>query len=159
MITFLRRLASTVGLIILWARLYPFILAIISVLPYRDNLAFGWISPELVQSIFFKVITLLYLTFWFGMYLDGFFNEWSLLRFQSLQIMACGCRWLVQSITRLLLPFLVSIGEYWGLVHFTTTPPLLQRTTAIVFFIILALLGWFYPNTKVAQIHYWKQFQ
>jgi hypothetical protein len=159
MITFLRRLASTVGLIVLWAYLYPFILVVISLLPQRDGLAFGWISHEFLEDSFFKVTTLLYLTFWFGIYLDAFFNEWALLRFQSLQIVVCGCRWLIQSIIRLLLPFLVSLGEYWGLVHFTSTPSWLQRTTAIVFLIILALLGWYYPGSKLAQIYYWKRFQ
>ena len=159
MITFLRRLASTVGLIALWAYLYPFILRVITLLPYRDDLAFGWIQPEFIQSISFKVITLLYLTFWFGCYLDGFFNEWALIRFQSLQIMACGCRWLMQSIIRFFMPFIVSLGEYWGLVHFTTVPGWLQVATAIVFFLILMWLGWYYPSTKLAQIRYWKRFQ
>jgi len=159
MITFLRRLASTVGLIVLWAHLYPFILATISVLPYEDDLAFGWIDPEVIKSIQFKVATLLYLTFWFGIYLDGFFNEWALVRFRSLQIMACGCRWLLQSIIRFFMPFLVSLGEYWGLVHFTTVPSWLQVTTAIVFFVFLVLLGWYYPSIKVSQIHYWKRFK
>ncbi|MBE9117257.1 hypothetical protein IQ249_15255 [Lusitaniella coriacea LEGE 07157] len=159
MITFLRRLASTVGLIGLWAHLYPFILATISVLPYRDGLAFGWISPEFVQSVSFKVAMLLYLTFWFGSYLDAFFSEWALLRFRALQIAVCGCRWLIQSIIRLLLPFLVGLGMYWGLVHHTSVPHGLQRTTAIVFFIILVSFGWSYPGHKIAQIANWKRSQ
>jgi hypothetical protein len=156
---FLRRISSTVGLIALWAHLYPFILSTIRVLPQRDNLAFGWISPNFLESIFFKIGLLLYLTFWFGIYLDAFFNEWDLIRLHALQIPICGCRWAMQSIFRLLLPFLIGLGMYWGLVHYTSVPHGLQRATAIVFFILLVLVGWYYPSDKIAQIAYWKRFQ
>ena len=159
MINFFRRLSLTIGLIALWAKLYPFILKTIGLLPQKDGLAFGWISPELLASTEFKVGTLLYLTFWFGIYLDGFFNEWSLIRLhQASQILVCLSRWVIQSFLRLMLPFLVSLGMYWGLVRYTIVPLLLQLVTALIAFIILGYLGWFYPSEKVRKIANWKRF-
>lgn len=138
MIHFFRLCFITPGLIILWYFLYPWIAAVL--------------AAQYLNNSFFRIGLLLFLTFWFYRYADGFFHECDSFKFLPLQIFVCGLRWLIIGVWNLLLPPFIGVSMYYGLLHYTDTPHWLTVVTSVFLFINRLFVGWIYPESRITDI-------
>jgi hypothetical protein len=149
----LRRLMITPLLIVVWHFLYPWILHVLANSAYAQDLS------RRLDNRLLEIALLLFLTFWFYRYADGFFNECDLLGLAFVQMAVCATRWVVVGIWHLIAPPFIGVLMWYGLNHYTEVPSWLTATTSILLFLGLLQRGWTYPQDKVLAISYQTRFE
>lgn len=160
-ITLLRRGAQTFGLIALWSVLYPLIRSLVKGYATYIGSIFEWADVDYLYenekgiSVFF----LIYFTFFYWIYLDGFFREWEITKFEFLELGMVFLNWTLAAIGFTALPPGIYGVMYYGINGLTTVPKYLTYTTAILYFIGYLLYTWIYPSKKIAEVRSWRRAQ
>lgn len=147
MAQFLRVFVVIPGLVVLWRYLYPWLLEVL-----RSS------SPHSNQGLV-QILLLLFLTFWFYRYTDGYLSECELRRLSLLPMIACGVKWLIVGVWNLLTPPFSGVSLWYGLNHYTEVPRWLVMMTSMVIFLWFLRRGWLHPESKIAALSSQTRFQ
>lgn len=143
MIRFLRAFIITPGLIPLWHFLYPFLLNVLQA---------SSINSIYLDNHYIEILLLLFLTFWFYHYADGFFYESEMIGLTPTQMLVCAAGWMVWGVWHLLFPPFVGVSMWYGLYHYTQVPTWLVIITSVFLFIWQLQIGWTYPDRRIAAV-------
>ena len=158
---FLRRIAQTAGLIALWAVLYPLIKIVLRGYASYLTSIFALVDFEYLSEYEegFSIGFLVYFTFWYWFYLDGFFQEWEITKFESMELVMCLLHWTITSLIFILVPIILYHFMSIGLTAFTTVPSYVTYPTSAIYFIVCWIFTWIYPSRKIAEVRSWKRSQ
>lgn len=153
----LRRFIQTIGLVLLWRPLYPTIRDILRTIADYYSSRASWVDLTFLYSESLAVILLVYFTFWFWIYVDGFLREWEIARLQYLEVIACLIRWVRDSILYIIQPPALALFMYALIRKFNTVPHYVATTTALIYLAIWLILAWLYPSKTINEVISWRR--
>ena len=143
----LRRFFQTVGFVPFW-KIYPMLRKILREIADYTSPRVSWVDLTFLYDESLAVILLVYFTFWFWFYVDGFLREWEISRLQYLEVIACLLRWILYSIGYIFQPPVCAFGIYVCIRKFNTVPKYLAIATAFIYLAVWLILAWLYPQSK-----------
>ena len=153
----LRRFIQTIGLVLLWRPLYPTIRNILRTIADYYSPRVPWVDLTFLYSESLAIILLVYFTFWFWIYVDGFLREWEIARLQYLEVIACLIRWVRDLIYYIIQPPACAICMYVFIRKFNTVPHYVATTTALIYLAVWLILAWIYPSRRIKEVRSWRR--